>query len=113
MTAFHAFSRRVAHTLGHPITTALAVLIVIVWAATGPHFHYSDTWQLVINTGTTIATFIMIFIVQETQNVNDRALHAKLDELILTLPQPDNQFAGIEELPEPEIEALVAHEEEP
>jgi len=89
---------------GKPITFLLATAIVIVWAATGPIFHYSDTWQLVINTGTTIVTFLMVFLIQNTQNRDTVALQLKLDELIIATSKAHNNIVGIEDATEEEIE---------
>jgi low affinity Fe/Cu permease len=93
----------VAHQAGRPITFLLAALIVVCWSLTGPIFDYSDTWQLIINTGTTIVTFLMVFIIQNTQNRDGAALQAKLDELIRT-SHAHNRFMGIEHLTDEEIE---------
>src|SRR5579859_6700541 len=79
---FPRFARIMSKMLGHPQAFGIAVLILIIWAISGPFFHFSDTWQLVINTGTTIITFLMVFIIQNTQNRDAKALHLKLDELI-------------------------------
>ena len=92
-----------AHQAGRPLTFLLAVLVIICWAATGPIFNYSDTWQLIINTGTTIVTFLMVFVIQNTQNRDGAAIQAKLDELIRS-SQAQNQFIGIEHLTDEEIE---------
>jgi low affinity Fe/Cu permease len=89
---------------GRPTTFLLAVAIVLVWAITGPLFGFSDTWQLVINTGTTIVTFLMVFLIQATQNRDTLALQLKLDELILATKNARNHVAGIEEAPDEEIE---------
>jgi low affinity Fe/Cu permease len=93
----------IARQSGRPATFVLATLVIIVWALTGPIFNYSDTWQLIINTGTTIVTFLMVFIIQNTQNRDGAALQAKLDELILS-SQAKNQFIGIEHLTDEEID---------
>jgi low affinity Fe/Cu permease len=93
-----------ARLTGRPTTFLLAVAVVIVWAVTGPLFGFSDTWQLVINTGTTIVTFLMVFLIQATQNRDTMALQLKLDELILATKGARNQIAGIEEAPDTEIE---------
>jgi low affinity Fe/Cu permease len=85
---------------GRPATFLLAVAVVVVWAVTGPLFGFSDTWQLVINTGTTIVTFLMVFLIQATQNRDTLALQVKLDELILATKHARNQIAGIEEAPD-------------
>src|ERR1051325_159220 len=81
-SGFSKFSNLVAHAMGKPVTFAIAILVILVWAVTGPIFNYSDTWQLIINTGTTIVTFLMVFLIQNTQNRDGVALQAKLDELI-------------------------------
>src|SRR6476469_5103098 len=91
---------------GHPITFSTAVGIVIVWAATGPVFHYSDTWQLVINTGTTIVTFLMVFLIQNSQNRDAAAMQAKLDELLRAVDKAREQFIGIEHLTDQQIELV-------
>jgi low affinity Fe/Cu permease len=92
---------------GRPITFLLAALTVIVWGVTGPLFHYSDTWQLVINTGTTIVTFLMVFVIQNTQNRDGAAIQAKLDELI-RVSAAKNSLIGIEAMTEDEIADLRA-----
>lgn len=94
-----------AHAAGKAITFLLAVIIIVVWAVTGPFFNYSDTWQLVINTGTTIVTFLMVFLIQNTQNRDSAALQVKLDELI-RVSEVHNSIIGIEHLTEEEIEDL-------
>src|SRR4051812_37354592 len=102
----HIFSEAasfIARISGRPITFIVATLIIIAWAIMGPIFKYSDTWQLIINTGTTIITFLMVFIIQNTQNRDGAALQAKLDELIRS-SQAHNQFIGIEHLTAEEIE---------
>src|SRR4051794_8158923 len=102
---FTKFSSHFAHATGKPITFACAILIVLVWAATAPVFHYSDTWQLVINTGTTIVTFLMVFLIQNTQNRDGAAIQAKLDELIRA-SAAQNRYIGIEQLTEEELDEL-------
>src|SRR3954454_19984478 len=104
---FSDFAGRVAHATGKPVTFLLSVGLVIVWAATGPMFHYSDTWQLVINTSTTIITFLMVFLIQSTQNRDGAAIQAKLDELIRA-SAAQNAFIGIEHLSEEEAEETRA-----
>jgi low affinity Fe/Cu permease len=86
------------------VTFLLATLAIVVWGITGPIFHYSDTWQLVINTGTTIITFLMVFLIQNTQNRDTRALHVKLDEIILALDKAHNSRVGIEDEDEEVLE---------
>lgn len=90
---------------GKPVAFLLAFGTVIVWAVTGPFFHYSDTWQLVINTGTTIVTFLMVFLIQNTQNRDTLALQVKLSELIIALKNANNELAAIEDAPDEELEA--------
>jgi low affinity Fe/Cu permease len=102
---FAGIATAIAHQSGRPITFLLAALIIIVWAVTGPIFHYSDTWQLIINTGTTIITFLMVFIIQNTQNRDGAAVQAKLDELI-RVSAAQNALIGIEHLTEDEISEI-------
>jgi low affinity Fe/Cu permease len=94
---FSRFSAAAARLTGRPVTFLLATLAIVVWGITGPIFNYSDTWQLVINTGTTIITFLMVFLIQNTQNRDTRALHVKLDEIILALDKAHNSRVGIED----------------
>jgi low affinity Fe/Cu permease len=101
---FSRFSAAAARLTGRPVTFLLATLAIIVWGITGPIFHYSDTWQLVINTGTTIITFLMVFLIQNTQNRDTRALHVKLDEIILALDKAHNSRVGIEDEDEEVLE---------
>jgi len=102
---FSKFASGIAHLSGKPATFVLAVVLVIVWAASGPIFDYSENWQLVINTSTTIITFLMVFVLQNSQNRDGKALQAKLDELILT-SQAQNKFVGIENLEEQELREM-------
>jgi len=104
--AFAQVACVVAHWMGKPIAFLIAAALVIVWAATGPLFGYSDTWQLVINTSTTIITFLMVFLIQNTQNRDTMALQVKLSELILVIGNAENRFAGVEDLSEQELEEL-------
>ncbi|MGF6174738.1 low affinity iron permease family protein [Ensifer sp. 4252] len=104
--AFSRFSNAVSRRSGKPSTFALAVGAVLLWAATGPIFNFSETWQLVVNTGTTIITFLMVFVLQNSQNRDSAALQAKLDELILT-SSAENEYIGIEKLEEHELERLT------
>ena len=85
---------------------ALAVAVIIIWAASGPYFHYSDTWQLVVNTGTTIVTFLMVFLIQRSQNKDARAVHLKLNELVAALQGASNRLINVEDLTEAEVQAL-------
>lgn len=105
--AFCRFSNLVAEASGKPATFVLAFAAILVWAITGPIFGFSETWQLVVNTGTTIITFLMVFILQNSQNRDSKALQAKLDELILTNAAAENRFIGIEKLNEEEIARLT------
>lgn len=101
---FTRFSSAVAAFTGKPVTFLTAVAVVIIWAVSGPFFGYSDTWQLVINTGTTIVTFLMVFLIQNTQNRDTAALQLKLDEIIRSLEEAGNEVLDIEELDEKELE---------
>jgi low affinity Fe/Cu permease len=101
---FEAFASRTARFTGRPVSFLLAFLTVFVWGMTGPIFHYSDTWQLVINTGTTIVTFLMVFLIQNTQNRDTVALQLKLDELILATRGARNDLACIEDGSEKDME---------
>ncbi|HEX7784299.1 MAG TPA: low affinity iron permease family protein [Sphingobium sp.] len=105
---FAAFSHRVASWAGQPASFMVAFLVVIVWGCTGPLFHYSDTWQLVINTGTTIVTFLMVFLIQNAQNRDASAMQAKLDELIRASKSARNDFIGIEHFTEAQLESIRA-----
>ena len=95
-----------SRTAGKPAAALLAFVTVLVWAATGPVFHYSDTWQLVINTGTTVVTFLMVFLIQNSQNRDAAAMQAKLDELIRAVEQARGQFIGIEHRTDKEIQEI-------
>lgn len=103
---FRKIASRTAHGVGHPFTFILAVAVVLMWAATGHFFHYSDTWQLVINTGTTIVTFLMVFLIQNTQNRDSHAIHLKLDELIHAHKHARDQMMALEELSDRELDEL-------
>lgn len=102
---FTHFANATARRAGSPSTFLAAVLLILVWAGTGPVFGYSETWQLVINTGTTIVTFLMVFLIQNSQNRDGHALQTKLDELIRT-SNAENAFMGIEKLTDKELEEL-------
>src|SRR4051812_39407453 len=97
-SAFGKIAARASVAVGSPWTFLCAVALVVAWALLGPDFHYSDTWQLVINTGTTIVTFLMVFLIQNTQNRDARALHLKLDELIRSMHAAHNDMINIEKL---------------
>ncbi len=102
---FSRFSTAVSRATGRPMTFVACVVVILVWAASGPIFHYSDTWQLVINTGTTIITFLQVFLIQNTQNRDGAAIQAKLDELIRA-SAAHNRFIGVEDLTEEELAAM-------
>ncbi|HZL31377.1 MAG TPA: low affinity iron permease family protein [Pseudolabrys sp.] len=106
---FAKFAQLTSAWTGHPTAFLLAVAVVIVWILTGPLFDYSDTWQLVINTGTTIVTFLMVFLIQNTQNRDMMSMQLKLSELVLAMEGAKNKFASIEDLTDEELEEL--HEE--
>jgi low affinity Fe/Cu permease len=103
---FRAFSRNIAHAVGSAWAFILAIAIVIVWAGTGKMFHFSDTWQLIINTGTTIVTFLMVFLIQNTQNRDGKAIQLKLDELIRALKGARNKLVDLEDLSDEELKEL-------
>jgi low affinity Fe/Cu permease len=103
---FTKFAHWVSHVAGTPATFLVAVAIVLVWAVTGPIFGYSDTWQLIINTGTTIVTFLMVFLIQSTQNRDTMALQLKLSELIIAVKGAKDSVATVEDLSEDELEKL-------
>jgi low affinity Fe/Cu permease len=105
---FSRFAKLTARTTGHPATFMGAVLIIVGWAITGPIFGFSDTWQLVINTGTTIITFLMVFLIQNTQNRDSAAVQLKLDELIRAVEGAHNALLDLEELTEHDVDRLRA-----
>lgn len=100
---FHRFAHASARAAGHPTTFCIAVVVIVTWLVTGPIFHFSDTWQLVINTATTIVTFLMVFLIQNTQNRDSDTLQLKLDELIRATKNAHNALLEIEELSEEEL----------
>jgi len=108
---FVRFATATARIAGKPWTFIACLAIVAGWAASGPIFKFSETWQLVINTGTTIVTFLMVFLIQNTQNRDGAAIHAKLDELVFAVKQADDRFIGIEHLTELELDAILAEVE--
>ncbi|MEP9360051.1 low affinity iron permease family protein [Sphingomonas sp. KR3-1] len=103
---FTALASRSAAVMGHPLAFILATLCCIVWAVSGPVFHYSDTWQLVINTATTVLTFLAVFLIQNSQNRDGSAIQAKLDELLRAVNKARPEFIGIEHLTDKEICAI-------
>ena len=100
------FSYQATRATGTSMAFVLAVLVIVVWGITGPIFHYSDTWQLVINTGTTIVTFLMVFLIQRAQNKDALAIHLKLNEIVAAMEGASNRLIDVEDLSEPEIDAL-------
>ena len=104
--AFRVFARATSNVLGSAGAFVVACAIIVIWATTGPTFHYSDTWQLIINTGTTIVTFLMVFLIQNTQNRDARAAQLKLDELIRALGGARNRLVNLEELSDEELGRL-------
>ncbi|MCB4769879.1 low affinity iron permease family protein [Ancylobacter sp. Lp-2] len=111
-SAFTRFAQKVAHWTGQPATFIVAVGIIVLWAVTGPFVGFNDTWQLIINTSTTIITFLMVFVIQNSQNRDTTALHIKLDELISRLEGPREKLMDLEELDEEELERIRAEFEQ-
>ena len=109
---FSHFANRTARATGHPAAFIIAALTIIVWGVTGPIFNFSDTWQLVINTGTTIVTFLMVFLIQNTQNRESHAVQLKLDELIRAVSGAHNALLDLEELEESDLERFRVRYEE-
>ena len=104
---FSELSARVAVWAGSPVTFAAAVALLAAWGLSGPYFQYSDTWQLVINTATTIVTFLMVFLIQNTQNRDARAIHLKLDEIIRSIKHAENDMINVERLSDEELARLT------
>jgi low affinity Fe/Cu permease len=109
---FSRFAQATAHWTGHPAVFLLAVAVVLVWIFTGPVFNYSDTWQLVINTGTTIVTFLMVFLIQNTQNRDTQVLQLKLDELIRAVRTARDELVDMESLSDEELHQIQAQFEQ-
>ena len=105
---FTRLATRAAHATGQPVAFAAVVALILLWILTGPLFGWSDSWQLIVNTGTTIVTFLMVFLIQNSQNRDAAALQAKLDEVIRSMSQARNEFIGIEHLTDTEIEMIRA-----
>jgi low affinity Fe/Cu permease len=103
---FERFSQRVTHAVGRPWAFLIALLVIVVWAVTGPIFGFNDTWQLVINTGTTIVTFLMVFLIQQTQNKDSKAMELKLNELVAATKGASNRLIDVEELTEDDLDVL-------
>jgi low affinity Fe/Cu permease len=104
--AFRLFARRSSMLLGSAWAFGIAILIIVIWGLTGPAFHYSNTWQLIINTGTTIVTFLMVFLIQNTQNRDAKAAHLKLDEIIRALEGARNELIDLEKLADEDLVRL-------
>jgi low affinity Fe/Cu permease len=109
---FTSIASRIAAFAGQPIAFVIALALMILWGGTGPLFHYSDTWQLVVNTSTTIVTFLMVFLIQNSQNRDGAAMQAKLDEIIRALDEARSQFIGIEHHTDKEIQTIRQELEE-
>jgi low affinity Fe/Cu permease len=105
---FTRFAKWTAHATGRPVTFFLAALVIVVWIVSGPIFQFSDTWQLVINTGTTIITFLMVFLIQATQNRDAEAVQVKLDEIIRAIGNAQNELLDLEELEEEDLDKIRA-----
>src|SRR5262249_17783644 len=105
---FQGFATRSSSWVGSKWAFALAVATIVLWAVTGPYFHYSDTWQLVVNTATTVVTFLIVFLIQNTQNRDARAIHLKLDEIIRAIRSASNSMINIETLSDEELKTLSA-----
>ena len=104
--AFRLFARRSSMLLGSAWAFGIAILVIVIWGLTGPAFHYSNTWQLIINTGTTIVTFLMVFLIQNTQNRDAKAAHLKLDEIIRALKGARNELIDLEKLADEDLTSL-------
>ena len=104
--AFRIFARRSSTVLGSAWAFGIAILIIVIWGLTGPAFHFSNTWQLIINTGTTIVTFLMVFLIQNTQNRDAKAAHLKLDEIIRALQGARNELIDLEKLADEDLTSL-------
>ena len=104
--AFRIFARRSSAVLGSAWAFGIAILVIVIWGLTGPAFHYSNTWQLIINTGTTIVTFLMVFLIQNTQNRDAKAAHLKLDEIIRALKGARNELIDLEKLADKDLTSL-------
>ena len=105
---FNLCATKISTAAGQPMTFITAMAVILLWAVTGPLFHYSDTWQLIINTGTTIVTFLMVFLIQNSQNRDGAAMQAKLDELLRAVDKAREKFIGIEHLNDQQIELIRA-----
>ncbi len=108
---FTRFAKWTSRLVGRPVAFVFALLVILLWAITGPLFHFSDTWQLVINTGTTIVTFLIVFLIQNTQNRDSEAIQVKLDELIRAIDGAHNALLDLEELEDKDLERIHANYE--
>lgn len=106
---FSVFASSASQILGSALCFSGAIVIIIVWAATGPLYHFSDTWQLIINTGTTIVTFLMVFLIQNTQNRDAKAIHLKLNEIVFSMHKAHNELIDVEKLSDEELKALDSY----
>jgi low affinity Fe/Cu permease len=104
---FHVFATQAANWVGTKWAFLIALLTILIWLVSGPYFHYSNTWQLIINTGTTVITFLVVFLIQNTQNRDAKAIHLKLDELIKSLDKAHNEMIDIEHLSDAELQRLA------
>ena len=104
---FHVFATQAANWVGTKWAFLIALLTILIWLVSGPYFHYSDTWQLIINTGTTVVTFLVVFLIQNTQNRDAKAIHLKLDEIIKSIDKAHNEMIDIEHLPDAELQRLA------
>jgi low affinity Fe/Cu permease len=103
---FRRFATRSAEVLGSPRAFGAAIFILVIWALTGPHFRFSDTWQLIINTGTSVVTLLMVFLIQHTQNRDTKAMHLKLDELLRSVKDARTRFVRLEEMSDDDLDRL-------
>ena len=103
------FAQRAARSAGSSWAFSIALMTIVVWAALGPHFHYSDTWQLVVNTATTVITFLMVFLIQRSQNKDALAIQLKLNEIVAALQGASNRMISVEQLSEKDLQTLQKH----
>ena len=106
-SGFHVFATKAANLVGTKWAFLIALLAIVIWLVSGPYFRYSDTWQLIINTGTTVITFLVVFLIQNTQNRDARAIHLKLDEIIKSIDKAHNEMIDIEHLSDSELARLA------
>ena len=106
---FHYFSKRVSEIIGAPWVFIVALIVVVIWLLSGPFFHFSNTWQLIINTGTTIITFLIVFLIQNTQNRDNESLELKLDELLRVTKRADRTMIDLDKLSDHQLQELEEH----